>query len=406
MAEVISLEDVFITLSSSKPTLYKAIVSLILSSGINTSIISKLTLYDFLYACEEYFEQTEEKTFENLLKKDPWDIIPCWKLKSEGRITFSTPESTFYLFLYLKEKRMDDLDNLNNPLFKRGDNNFLTSSKVSSYVTEFNKVLGTDKSYFKSKNLINTFDSICYAHLYFEKDYKNNLMDLFEGKMSNKSKLFRKYFENSEEIKKAYELLVPYLTARDYNFDKYFEYYLSLKKDRIDKKGLLLNYYQVNLEGKFQASYDQSKLLLKFAEELSRNDLFIADELYLNKLFKKSIVRLILYNYDFSYLQYDIGDITSDISLKRRGQIFRLFISKLDLINFFEIDDREINRKCIDYLVDNNYYKNLILVSEMPKIVEGIVFKLIDDEKEVSSFKNISLKTDFEKETFEMPEIW
>ena len=42
----------------------------------------------------------------------------------------------------------------------------------------------------------------------------------------------------------------------------------------------------------------------------------------------------------------------------------------------------------------------------MPKIVEGIIFKLIDEEKELSSFKNISLKTDFEKEPFEMPEIW
>ena len=40
MAEVISLDDVYIALSSSKPTLYKAIVSLILSSSINPSIIS------------------------------------------------------------------------------------------------------------------------------------------------------------------------------------------------------------------------------------------------------------------------------------------------------------------------------------------------------------------------------
>jgi hypothetical protein len=406
MAEVISLDDVYIALSSSKPTLYKAIVSLILSSGINASIISKLTLYDFLYACEEYFEQTEDKTFENLLKKDPWELVPCWKLKSDGRITFSTPESTFYLFLYLKEKRMDDLDNLNNPLFKRGDNNFLTSSKISSYVTEFNKVLGTEKNYFKSKNLINTFDSICYTHLYFEKEYKNNLMDLFEGKISNKSKLFKKYLENSKEIKKDYESIIPYLTARNYNFDKYLEYYLSLKKDNSDKKGLLLNYYKNNLEEKLQSSYDQSKLLLKFAEELLDEDSFIGDELYLNKLFKKAIVRLILYNYDFTYLKHDLGNISPDISLKRREHIFKVFISKLKLFNFFEIDNWEINRACIDYLVDNNYYSDFILVSNIPKIVEGIIFKLIDDENEISSFKNISFKSDFEKEPFEMPGIW
>ena len=195
MAQVIELEDIYTALSSSKPTLYKAIVSLITSSSMTTSTLSKLTLYDFLYACDEYFEVDEEKTFDNLLKKDPWKIIPCWKLKSEKRITFSTPESTFFVYLYLKEKRRDDLDNLNNPLFKRGDNNFLTSSKISSYVTQFNEILGTEKNYFKSKNLINTFDYICNTHFNFDKSYKDNLINLFEGKMSD-NKLFGQYLKN------------------------------------------------------------------------------------------------------------------------------------------------------------------------------------------------------------------
>ena len=57
-------------------------------------------------------------------------------------------------------------------------------------------------------------------------------------------------------------------------------------------------------------------------------------------------------------------------------------------------------------LVDNNCYNNLILVSDIPKIVEGIIFKLIDDENKTSSFKNISFKSDFEKEPFDMPGIW
>ena len=70
MAQVIELEDIYTALSSSKPTLYKAIVSLIFSSSMSTSTISRLTLYDFLYACDEYFEAEEEKIFDNLLKKN------------------------------------------------------------------------------------------------------------------------------------------------------------------------------------------------------------------------------------------------------------------------------------------------------------------------------------------------
>lgn len=380
MAQVIELEDIYTALSSSKPTLYKAIVSLITSSSMTTSTLSKLTLYDFLYACDEYFEVDEEKTFDNLLKKDPWKIIPCWKLKSEKRITFSTPESTFFVYLYLKEKRRDDLDNLNNPLFKRGDNNFLTSSKISSYVTQFNEILGTEKNYFKSKNLINTFDYICNTHFNFDKSYKDNLINLFEGKMSD-NKLFGQYLKNSNEIKKDYEYIIPYLTARYYNFDKeLLEYYLVFKNENINKKDVISNYYRCNLEEELQLSYSQSKLLCKFAQDLSDNDSLLTNESYLDKVFKKALVKLIIFNHDFTYLNFDLEDIFPEIKLNRRAQIFEILISQLKINKYFEIDKDNIHRTCIDYLVDNDLYGNVILVSNMPKIAEKILFKLIDDE--------------------------
>ena len=380
MAQVIELEDIYTALSSSKPTLYKAIVSLITSSSMTTSTLSKLTLYDFLYACDEYFEVDEEKTFDNLLKKDPWKIIPCWKLKSEKRITFSTPESTFFVYLYLKEKRRDDLDNLNNPLFKRGDNNFLTSSKISSYVTQFNEILGTEKNYFKSKNLINTFDYICNTHFNFDKSYKDNFINLFEGKMSD-NKLFGQYLKNSNEIKKDYEYIIPYLTARYYNFDKeLLEYYLVFKNENINKKDVISNYYRCNLEEELQLSYSQSKLLCKFAQDLSDNDSLLTNESYLDKVFKKALVKLIIFNHDFTYLNFDLEDIFPEIKLNRRAQIFEILISQLKINKYFEIDKDNIHRTCIDYLVDNDLYGNVILVSNMPKIAEKILFKLIDDE--------------------------
>lgn len=96
MVEIISIEDVYTAFCSSKPTLYKAVSGLIFSSTMSPSTIAELTLNDFLVACGEYFDEDEEKSVENLLKKNPWKIIPYWKLKSKKIITFNTPETTFY----------------------------------------------------------------------------------------------------------------------------------------------------------------------------------------------------------------------------------------------------------------------------------------------------------------------
>ena len=213
MSETISLDDIYIAMCSSKPTLYKAIIGLILSSGMAPITLSTLTLNDFLVACNDYFQETEDKTLQNLLKKDPWKIIPCWKIKTKNIFTFNTPETTFYLFLYLKEKRMDDLNNLDYPLFKSGKNNFLTSSKISSYVTEFNAILRLfNENYenkFKSKNLIATFEDIYDKNMLIEVNNKNNLLKLFEGKLSNNSKFYRASMKDQQKIKDYYKILIP-----------------------------------------------------------------------------------------------------------------------------------------------------------------------------------------------------
>lgn len=390
MVEVISLDDVYTALSSSKPTLYKAIVSLILSSSMTASTLSKLTLYDFLYACEEYFEDDEDITIYNLLKKDPWDIVPCWKLKSLGIITFSTPESTFYLFLYLNEKRMGDLDNLNNPLFKRGENNFLTANKISSCVTEFNKVLGTDKNYFKSKNLINTFKTICNTHFFFEEEYKKKLMDLFGGKISNKSKYFHHYLKYSNQIKKDYESLIPYLTARESNFEKFLKYYLTYQNKNISKTDVVMDYYHNNIEEKLQLSYAQSKLLCKFAKDFAIDDSLLSDDYYLNKVFKKAIVKLNIINHDFSYLDFEFEDIAPEINLTQRAHIFKVIIFHLNINKYFEINRDVVYRTCIDYLVDTDLYNSFIRTSSMPDIAEKILFRLIDEDTKATPIKSKS----------------
>ena len=96
--KTIPLEDIYLAFSSSKPSIYKAITGLIFTSKMTPTILSKLTLNDLLESCGDYFEKNEEKTISNLLRKDPWKIIPSWKIKSDNIITFNTPETTFYIF--------------------------------------------------------------------------------------------------------------------------------------------------------------------------------------------------------------------------------------------------------------------------------------------------------------------
>ncbi len=389
MANVISLDDVYTVFSSSKPTLYKAIVGLILSSGMNTTVLSRLTLNDFLNSCADYLNG-DEKNFEVLLTKDPWEIIPCWKLKSEQRITFSTPESTFYIFLYLKEKRIDDLDNLDNPLFKQGDNNFLTSSKISSYVTNFNKLLNSDKDYFKSKNLIYTFEDIYDKHLFIEKEHKKELLDLFEGKLSNKTLFFRQNFNNNNHIKEYYKMIIPFLTARVSNFNNQFaEYYDALLKDKGGIQRVINEYYNNNLEEKWHLSYDQFLLLDKFAKDISNHEIFVNNDEYLNKLFKKALVSLIIYNYDFEMLFIDFEDIYATIDLKHRARIFEFIINKLKISDYFEITNEDVHKCCLQYLVDNNLYGSLIQLHKFPEISKRILFKVIDENNETMPIKEI-----------------
>ena len=97
--KTISLEDIYLAFSSSKPSIYKAITGLIFTSKMTPTILSKLTLNDLLESCDDYFDKNEEKTISNLLRKDPWRIIPTWKINSDNIITFNTPETTFYIFL-------------------------------------------------------------------------------------------------------------------------------------------------------------------------------------------------------------------------------------------------------------------------------------------------------------------
>ena len=377
MDERILLEDVFYVFCSSKPSLYKAIFSLIFSSGMTPTVLSKLTLNDFLIACDDYFGDGEEKTLNNLLIKNPWDIIPQWEFKSDYKITFNTPESTFYIFMYLKDKRMADLDNLDDPLFKSGENNFLTASKISSYVTKFNK-LGFENGYFKSKKLIKTFELVCNQHLNLEKEHKENIIELF---LRGNKQYFMKSANSNVELKEYYKLIVPFLTARLYDFDKQVILYEnSLGSHDIDNYQIIEDYFELNFKQNLNlTSYDEV-LLCKFAYDISKDEVFLNTSFYLKKLFKKAQIRLNIYNY---INKCNFGYWKDNLSLKRKTMKIEAVMNNSGLKNIINLDKINVSEHITKYIVKENWYDKPITKIDIPKIIEDILFDIINTNEDV-----------------------
>lgn len=383
--KIISLNDVYITYCSSKPTLYKAIVALILNSSMTPTILSKLTLNDFLFACEDYFDDIEEKTLYNLLKKDPWTIIPTWKIDSENIITFNTPESTFLIFLYLKEKRLEDLNNLDNPLFKSGKNNFLPPNKISSYVTSFNSILKlfneNYQNHFNSKNLIKTFQKIYDIHMNVEPGNKENLLKLFGGKLAKNSAFYRNAIQNTNEIKEYYMMLIPFLTVRIVNIDNELKIYSKYVKNKKWNYEILYDYYNTKFKDKLTLKQGQEQLLLKFAQDISKNELFLNSEKFMENLFKKALIRLKLHNHDF---KKDIVSIYGDyVEQNPSPDVYALkleqTISDLKLYELFKITENELYLLLNQYIVNYEYYGKDLDYEGAKKIIEEVLFKVVDE---------------------------
>ena len=382
MSETISLDDIYIAMCSSKPTLYKAIIGLILSSGMAPITLSTLTLNDFLVACNDYFQETEDKTLQNLLKKDPWKIIPCWKIKTKNIFTFNTPETTFYLFLYLKEKRMDDLNNLDYPLFKSGKNNFLTSSKISSYVTEFNAILRLfNENYenkFKSKNLIATFEDIYDKNMLIEVNNKNNLLKLFEGKLSNNSKFYRASMKDQQKIKDYYKILIPFLTAREFNIN-HEKVFNNKFNDKISISPIIHDFYETELKEELHLDHAKEQLLCKFAEDLTNHDSFNNDQTYLEKLFKKAFVKLKVHYYDFEK-NIKVFYVDKNPNPEIYANKIEKDIYKLGIYDLIKISRDEMYKFIINHIVRHNYYDKTLFGYEAKRIIEDVSYELIDDE--------------------------
>lgn len=232
-SDIPTLEDVKNSLNYCKNYREKAIISLITTSGIRESDVVRFTIQDFLDATAIY----HDGRIEDLLSKNPFDIVPCYdfmpiKTVNQGNlcVTFNTGECSYYIFKYLNERikegysvRPEDslFIGLKYPHFMKPAvilRMFQRLNKELKYGKDKNGVYGK----FRSHNLRKLFSTNCRRNI--TKIVNNNdkytqldVISIFTGhtppNMSN-SEVYDAVddMDNDDNyLRQTYESLIPYL---------------------------------------------------------------------------------------------------------------------------------------------------------------------------------------------------
>lgn len=223
-----------------------AIIAFAVSTGLRISDIVSRKLKDLIDACEIYFEENEEKTLDNLLNKNPDNIVPCWELiaqKTEDdespnlTVTFNTPEASRYIWFYLKDrfnrsKKKDEnyVVDVNEPLFKSQRGGHLNVISVENHFRSLNARLGGEKDRngiyikFRLHNLRKLFKTTCRRNIssinvHSDKTFEGDVINLFAGHTSPNNPLGNVYEaveddSHDSHIRKVYQGLIPYLSIQ------------------------------------------------------------------------------------------------------------------------------------------------------------------------------------------------
>lgn len=242
--DIVSWREVESALSFCKGIRDKAIISFFATTGLRSSDVRRLTICDLIKACDIYFEDGEEKTINNLLTKNPEDIMPCWEImpkktekNSQLCVTFNTTEASTYLWQYLhkrveyniKKGRMDLEPK--DPLFATSTNKELKSTAIEQMFQRVNTQLGgkMDKNgkyrRFRSHSLRKLFSTTCRRNLTqvvvnSDKTSEIDIVSIFTGHVppnESNSRVYEAIESDSHDsyLRKTYLALSPYLSIKD-----------------------------------------------------------------------------------------------------------------------------------------------------------------------------------------------
>lgn len=202
--------------------IHDVIISLIFTSGLKESIFREFKINDFIKACDDYFGADETHDIVTLVAKEPNQIFCCWDVKngSNHQVTFSTPETTSYIFNYLKQTF--DIENLDGEAFLfQIDNGYNTEKIRDSYVSDmirhkrnaYNSRFDEDIR-LTASGIIRNFKFICNKYLDVEED-KHELINLFFGDAAEDNEYYRLFKEDKDSIFQYYKQICPYLVINN-----------------------------------------------------------------------------------------------------------------------------------------------------------------------------------------------
>ena len=216
-------KDLFTFISSIPNMKGKAYVTFVLSSGMKQGEVLNLTIRDLVNACEYVFLNDEDKTLDILLTKNPNEIVPIWRIekKNKKKVTFTSSESMYYLFNYLRERRLTNSLTLDDYLFDFGKKNNV-SEQMSLIFKNFRNVQFNYENPISIKKIKHLYDGGNDG--FFREEFSpiyviEEIEDVDFNEVSISSETLREHF------KKVCDLFLPSFVENKKDLRKY-----SLKK--------------------------------------------------------------------------------------------------------------------------------------------------------------------------------
>lgn len=317
-----------------------AIIAFAVSTGLRISDILNLKLKNIVESCSIYFDETEEKSLVNLLKKNPDNIVPCWEVVAQKTshddvpnltITFNTPEASRYIWFYLKdrfnrEKKKDSsyTIDLDEPLFKSQRGGHLSPISVETHFRNLNARLGGEKDKngvfikFRLHNLRKLFKTTCRRnissiHVQSDKTYDGDVISLFTGHTTPNNPLGYVYEaveddSHDSHIRKVYQALIPYLSiqpteVKDVKTEQYQK--LEEKNEALEKQ---LEIQSVNMQRDMD---EKDKEIAELKAQLQQTTKIVEDIDNKIEQSRTNIPFHKVHDIIFNYLS-DIGELDND----------------------------------------------------------------------------------------------
>lgn len=362
---ILYLEEIYTAIVSCENIRDSAMVLLMLSSNMNSDLLSVLTVGDFLEACRDYIGG--ENDINSLLESDPWSIIPCWRdVANQKVLLFNTPEATFYILLYLNRRKFEGEElTVGSPLFL-GKNNFAIKPKSIRNIFSRNKFNSFHVD-FTQTSLLNTFKFVCGSYCENEDFVRLLLMEDVEENLL--------YSQSNETLRNYYRPLIPFLTAKSFNCGSGSEV-----NTKIDVDILVDNYY-TNYINHRNIKYDFiDELKIKNRARKVKNSLYddcdVLNNTQLDIIYKYAECECLMLKKPYlAECEHNKNRIIYDTPVgedDNREWIFNCF-KEMGIIGVLEISEERIKKEIIRQSVNKNVNLNLLTYCGLLEIFDGLL---------------------------------